>query len=506
MEGSILSLIEKGEESIKELSFKIEMDISQTKLFLKYFHKFNILSSLLDSKYVNYFNKIILKDLKENDALTDENFVKTIIIFIKEKRKNKKWYYLSLQKENDIKLEMLILSQLDYKSLKFEISYNEELDLMENLDLFNYISYINDNYVFEKLIEKLINNQIDAPIINCVNINSIPFDKVLNYSRKYPNRIQYIDFDAFNEYDKLKELIELNKESLICYPHCNMKYLVPLKNAYMLNLIDPNGNNGNNYDFTKITIINTIICKSNDKEKIVNILNKCPNIEEIAFSEICSEHLFYILENINCPKIKIILGSCEDIDNNYDWSVIFDKMPLLEELSIEECQTMLYAYSIYPIFTAERKRLPFPLLEQLIRNYLNGNEDRDIQLIFDDEFEQFWDYFKNKKDIISRVSKLDGASVFDSIEKFFKITFNKYGETVENIKTAKYYYCFVNIPFDDKMLEFVKNNKVEYLVILNGGNINIDELKKCDELKFIFDKVNKNFFYKNNVNNILEKI
>ena len=185
---------------------------------------------------------------------------------------------------------MLILSQLDYKSLKFEISYNEEFDLMENLDLFNYISYINDNYVFVKLIEKLINNQIDAPIINCVNINSIPFDKVLNYSRKYPNRIQYIDFDALNEYDKLKELIELNKESLICYPHCNMKYLVPLKNAYMLNLIDPNGNNGNNYDFTKITIINTIICKSNDKEKIVNILNKCPNIEEIAFSEICSEH------------------------------------------------------------------------------------------------------------------------------------------------------------------------------------------------------------------------
>ena len=154
-------------------------------------------------------------------------------------------------------------------------------------------------------------------------------------------------------------------------------------------------------------------------------------------------------------------------------------MPLLEELSIEECQTMLYAYSIYPIFTAERKRLPFPLLEQLIRNYLNGNEDRDIQLIFDDEFEQFWDYFKNKEDIISRVSKLDGASVFDSIEKFFKITFNKYGETVENIKTAKYYYCFVNIPFDDKMLGFVKNNKVEYLVILDGGNINIDELKKC---------------------------
>ena len=81
MTESIIFLIEealknKDEETIGKLSSKINIDINQTKLFLKYFNKFNILSSLLDSKYTNYFNKTSLTDLREKDELTDENFVK----------------------------------------------------------------------------------------------------------------------------------------------------------------------------------------------------------------------------------------------------------------------------------------------------------------------------------------------------------------------------------------------------------------------------------------------
>ena len=77
---------------------QLEMDIPQIKLFLKYFHKFDILSSFLDSEYLNYFNKVCLTDLKEKDELTDINFAKAISIFIKErsKNKNKKLYYISL--------------------------------------------------------------------------------------------------------------------------------------------------------------------------------------------------------------------------------------------------------------------------------------------------------------------------------------------------------------------------------------------------------------------------
>ena len=181
------------------------MDISQTKLFLKYFQKFDILSSFLDSEYVNYFNSICLTYLKENDELTDENFAKAISIFIKEKpqNKNKKLYYVSLHSENDIKLNVLILSQLDYKSFKYEVSYDDKIDFKKNLDIFKYIS-TDDIYDFEKLTKELIDNQIDSPSLNCVNLNDISIDKVLNYSEKYPNRIKMIDFYDFHENEKLK--------------------------------------------------------------------------------------------------------------------------------------------------------------------------------------------------------------------------------------------------------------------------------------------------------------
>ena len=93
MESSILGLIDEGiknksDEVIVKVSSKIGLDVVQTKLFLKYFNKFNILESFLDSEYVNYFNGICLCDLKEKDEITDEVFSKVISTYIKEKRKN----------------------------------------------------------------------------------------------------------------------------------------------------------------------------------------------------------------------------------------------------------------------------------------------------------------------------------------------------------------------------------------------------------------------------------
>ena len=63
-----------------------------------------------------------------------------------------------------------------------------------------------------------------------------------------------------------------------------------------------------------------------------------------------------------------------------------------------------------------------------------------------------------------------------------------------------------NYPFDNDIFEFIKRNKVEYLFILGGGNVNFDDLKKCEELKFVFDKTTKSFLYRNKENNILEKL
>ena len=259
----------KNNESFSKLSSKLNMDISQTKLFLKYFQKFDILSSFLDSEYVNYFNSICLTYLKENDELTDENFAKAISIFIKEKpqNKNKKLYYVSLHSENDIKLNVLILSQLDYKSFKYEVSYDDKIDFKKNLDIFKYIS-TDDIYDFEKLTKELIDNQIDSPSLNCVNLNDISIDKALNYSEKYPNRIKMIDFYDFHENEKLKRLIELNKESLTNYPISNPQFLVPLENAHIISMSELiEDMNKIDYDLTKITWVNKIMIMTETKKK-----------------------------------------------------------------------------------------------------------------------------------------------------------------------------------------------------------------------------------------------
>ena len=165
---------------------------------------------------------------------------------------------------------------------------------------------------------------------------------------------------------------------------------------------------------------------------------------------------------------------------------------------------MFWSYEISPIFFAERKRLSFPLLEQLTRNYLNGSQERDIKLQFDEEFDAFWDYFKDKKDIISRVSQLNGTEVNYDLDSYFKLDITKYTKK-EEFKDSKYYFCFVQVPFSENILDIIKKNKIEYLFILNGGDVNFDELKKCDDLKFIFEKQTKEFLFRDEEIKILNK-
>ena len=501
MENEIWSLIEysfnnRDEIIFSKLSSKIGLNISQIVLFLKYIKKFIILSSILDSEYLNYFNRTNLIDLKENDGLTNENFAKSIVIFIKYKRKNKYLYFVNMQTENDIRLHILILSQLNYKSFKYDISYNAKLNLKENLNIFNYIYNITDEYAFESLSKELVENLIDSPLINRINLDNISYEKVLEYSKKYPNRIKLIDFYIFKDYNKIKTLIELNQQSLISYPHGKIEFLIPLPNAYIFTLTELSSFIlDKNYNLERIKTVNGIRIGEGEESLYINFLNNCKNIEQIHFGDISSEYLFKILENINCPKIKRISAICEDLEREYDWIKVFEKMPLLEDLSIVEHQTMWWTYEIMSIFTAEVKRLPFPLLEQLIRNYLNGSQERDISLSFDDEFDEFWDYFKIKKDIISRISRLSGDCVYISLDYYFKAIVNK---PINQIKDAKYKFLFVEIPFNGDILKYIKRNKIEYLFIKSGGEKFIEELSKCNHLKFILDKSSKIFLYKKN--------
>ena len=98
---------------------------------------------------------------------------------------------------------------------------------------------------------------------------------------------------------------------------------------------------------------------------------------------------------------------------------------------------------------------------------------------------------------------MSGNCVYENLDLYFKAVINKYN-SVDKIKEGKYLYLFVESPFNEQILDFVKRNKVEYLLIKGGGDVNIEELIKCRDLKFIYDNTSKKFFYRKN--NCLEKI
>ena len=491
---------EKSQDNfnISEIKNKLNIDNEQTNLINKYIKRFCIFSSLLDSQYMNYFNKTNLIDLREKDDITDENFAKAIVLFIKEKQINKKLYMVKLNEEKDIKINILILSQLDYTKYEYDVEYNKELNLKNNLNIFKYIYNLIDEYEFKTLSDELIMNKIDSPLIPYLNLNNSNYQNILDYSKQYPNRIRYLDCYGFDP-EKLEELLELNKNSLKSYPHGIFKYLIPLPNATIFNLINFNLEefNQSDFNFSKIKEVTIDNIELNQENNYINFLNNFNNLEKLEFWNIDSETLFKIIENIKCQKVKIINGVCEDLEDDYNYEKVFKNLPLLESFQIEEHQTMNWTYEISPIFLAERKRLPFPLLEQLIRNYLKGSGDRNINLQFDYEFDQFWDYFKDKKDIISRVNELNGGGVFSSLDTYFKGFINK-EKKLDKIPKAKYKYFFVNELVNEQIFDFIKNNKIEYLFIQKGSNININNFVNCENLKFLFDNSTKTFLFKIN--------
>ena len=507
MENIIVKLIENALKNnkddsniVSDISSKLNINPIQTKLMIKYIKRFFILSSILDSKYMNYFNEINLLDLREKDEITDENFVKAIVLFIKEKQKNKHFYMVKLETENDIQLNILILSQLDYNSYEYDVKYNQKLNLINNLDIFKYIYNLVDESDFQNLSEELITKKIDSPLIPYLNLYNSNYQEILEYSRKYNNRIRYIDSLGF-DVEKLKIILELNQNSLKVYPHGDFKYLIPLPKASVFNLIDLNLEdfNSSNYDFSNIkrAVVGNI--ENNQENNYINILNKFKNLEEIEFWEINSSTLFQILENIKCKKIKKITGICEDLDEEYNYEKVFQNLPLLECFNIEEHQTMNWTYEITPIFKAERKRISFSLLEQLIRNYLNDSKDRDLRMQFDDDFDQFWEYFETKEDIISRISLLNGVGVFFTLDSYFKGYINDSNQ-IHDIPKAHYKYFYIECLCDEKILEFVKEYKIEYLFMKQGCNFNLNNLTKdsYDNLKFVFDNSTKTILFRMN--------
>ena len=77
-----------------------------------------------------------------------------------------------LESEDDARLNILVLSQLNYFFFEYNVAYNKQLNLVNNLNIFKYIYNLIEEYDFSSLSEYLIEHKIDSPLIPYLNLNN----------------------------------------------------------------------------------------------------------------------------------------------------------------------------------------------------------------------------------------------------------------------------------------------------------------------------------------------
>ena len=515
------AILNENEETYKNLNSVLNIEQDQIKYFLKYWKIYNTLfESDKYSKYANCFNGKELTEIPKIPEIKEQTLIKVISNFINLKGKEKELIKLNLNSTENLKFVKKILNEINNsKRFVYEIKLNKNLSLENDLDLFKYISNYTEKEKFNNLFKNVIENQIEIDNIFYINIDKFDLDKLISYSEKFPNKIKCL-YAFKNENDeKIKKLCELNSESLIMIPNCKLNLYQNLNNIEIITVNSKQIPNPipENFNFSKIKEIRTINLtfenKEEDEKLIINYINKCPNLEKISFSSFCEmefETFLKIFTSISNTKIKFIQCQINDLEPESDFTPLFNKLPELEILDIEEHESMCYAYSIKPVWTSEKKRIAFPLLEILINNYLK-NKTNFIRLDFDDEFEGFYDYFKNKNNVLNKVLSFRGEKFLNYELPFIKeCSIKKSEDTLKfNVKKIEKIEIKCELNNNDLIQKFIEKVKPLFISFAIEENIEIvnNNLKNIDDdLKVVsFEKLNK-IFIKNQSNNLFEEI
>ena len=515
------AILNANEETYKNLNSVLNIEQDQIKYFLKYWKIYNTLfESEKYSKYANCFNGKELTEIPKISEIKEETLIKVISNFINLKGKEKELIKLNLNSTENLKFVKKILNEINNsKRFVYEIKLNKNLSLENDLDLFKYISKYTEKEKFNNLFKNVIEKQIEIDNIFYINIDKFDLDKLISYSEKFPNKIKCLYAFKNENFEKIKKLCELNSESLIMLPNCKLNLYSNLNNIEIINVNSKEIPNPipQNFNFSKIKDIRTINLtfenKEEDENLIINYINKCPNLEKISFSSFCEmefETFLKIFTSISNSKIKFIQCQINDLEPDSDFTPLFNKLPELEILDIEEHESMCYAYSIKPVWTSEKKRIAFPLLETLINNYLK-NKSNFIRLDFDDEFEGFYDYFKNNNNILNKVLSFRGDKFLNYELPFIKECSIKKSEDTMKFNVKKIEKLEIKCEFNNNELiqKFIEKVKPLFISFVNEENIEIvnNNLKNIDDdLKVVsFEKLNK-LFIKNESNNLFEEI
>lgn len=484
-----------SEEKIKELAKSVS---AEEVSFVNYF---KIFQSLYDSSnptsFANYFHKVSLFELENvNKIKNEDSFLKAISSFINEVTYDKKKIYFELSNEESIQKVLKVLKML--KTPKKYIYYIRkakpqqkgaipalEIDFVKNKELFEYVDKVDDPKFFSDFVKKVFEEQIDVARIYYADLDKYPIDKVIEYCTKYPNRIKELYAFDNKEYEKIQKVCELNSESLIRTPNCKIDLYSKLKNIEIITInSEPLPKPlPENFNYASVKELETIFVEDDSEEKTneaLELINKCPNLEIVSFSsfgELTQEQFFNIFTKTTSKKIRQIQATCQEFDNDVDLTPIFQNLPKLSKFNIDCHCSMEFLFSLLPCISCERFAPSHPLLEQLLMNYIQEDEDNYIMANFSSEFEGFYDYFKNKNEIMKRFERFSGHGCQNNEIPYVNELIVKKPREINNFIAKKVGTLHIMCPLDDDLKKFVEKTKPTFLKIKEGKLDNTKDIK-----------------------------
>ena len=469
-----------SEEKIKELSKTVQADEVS---FLNYFKIFQTLyDTHPPTQYANYFHCTSLFDLeKVNKINNNDSFLKAIATFINEVTFSKKKIFIEFSTEDSVANAIKVLKMLkDPKKYLYCLHMARpkvaDIDFIKFVEIFEYIDNIEDVHFFEDCAKKIIEDKINVGKLYYVNLDQIPVDKVIEYSTQYPNKIKELYAFENKEYDKIKKVCDLNSETLIRIPNCKLDLYPNLKNVEIVTinsepLPDPLPDN---FNYSSVKNLETIFIEDDSEEKTnfaIELMNKCPNLEKVSFatfSELTQEQFLKIFSTTKSKKIKEICVTCQEFEEGIDFAPIFKNLPKLSKFRVDCHCSMDFLYALHPIISCEKVAPTYPILEQLINNYLNEDEDNYLKGEFPNDFEPFFEYFKKKENIMNRFEKIwgDSASTFE-LPYFSHLIINKSAE-IAKFNVKKVGTVHVLCPVDDKIKQFLEKVKPDFIKVKEG--------------------------------------
>ena len=481
------------DEKIKEFAVQINSDKAT---FLQYFKLFQLLYETESStSFANYFHEISLLELeKVNKIKNEDSLIKAVATFINEVTFNKKKVVFELSDDASIQKVLKVLKLLK-EPKKYLYVFKEgkqttdnpkmTIDFKKYTELFDFIDKIEDPEFFDNFVGQAIREQIDVAKIFYVNLDKISIDKVLEYSKKYKNRIRELYAFDNRDYDKIKKICDLNCESLIKTPNCKIDLYSNLKNIEIITFNSQPMPNSlpKDFNYDSVKSLEYILYEENKKSLIMELINKCRNLEKISFgsSELSKDEFFEIFTKTTSKKIREIWTEAYDMEEEVDFTPIFINLPKLSRFGLELHASMEFLYSLLPPISCERITLAFPLLEQLLRNYIQEDESNFINACFYHDFDEFYDYFKDKIDILNRFESFEGGQFLNSEIPYLKQLNVEKSDDVKRCIAKKIGDLIINCPLDDELKNFIDKVKPNFVIIKEG------DLKISADTKVVYN-------------------